>query len=179
MELPFTVDAVSNICCKVVKNVLESSTKKQIKYSSTILKVPRISLRPEMGCFVQFTGDYNGLAVMNFSANAAMEIYRSYMVAMGIDEKELAKEYTSSEVPDSIGEIVNQIMGQLMRMVESKLDLRAFCGQPKALSLNNSIILTIDSEFNEENRRLSFTISGHRFYVELAMESSTLIPMKQ
>ena len=36
------------------------------------------------GSGVQFSGDYSGLVVLNLSAEAAVEIYRSYMLAMGM-----------------------------------------------------------------------------------------------
>ena len=77
-----------------------------------------MSLRPEIGCFVQFNGDYSGLVVVNFSAGAAMDLYRSYMLVMGMPESELAKDATSAEVVDTMGEMTNQFMGKAMQMVE-------------------------------------------------------------
>jgi CheY-specific phosphatase CheX len=168
------IDAVVNICCQAVKEVFEINTRKEISYSRTILKVPKVSLRPKIGCFVQFSGDYNGLVVMNFSGEAALTLYTSYMTAMGVPEDELAKEYTSVEVADSIGEMVNQIMGKLTRLVEDRFDLSTACGQPKALALNSAIILTIDTDY-KENRRIAFTVQKQKFYLELAMESTKFL----
>ena len=165
------IDAVVRICCLAVKEVLEINTQKEIAFSRTIQKVPKVSLRPQIGCFVQFNGDYNGLVVINFSANAAMTLYKSYMMNMGLEESELSKDYTSVEVPDSLGEMVNQIMGKVTKMVEDKYDLSTLCGQPKALALNSAIILTIDSDY-KENRRIAFSVDKQKFYLELAMESS-------
>ncbi|MBF0120423.1 MAG: DUF3334 family protein [Desulfobacterales bacterium] len=173
-----TIDIISGIFCKSTKRVLELSTQKTIKFSTTIQRISKVSLRPEIGSFVQFTGDYNGLAVMNFTSGAAMELYRSYMIAMGLPESDLAKEYTSSEVPDSIGEMTNQIMGQSLSMIEEKYDLTAYCGQPKALALNSAITLTIDSDYTE-NRRISFNIESHRFYLELSMEPIEFISIRR
>jgi CheY-specific phosphatase CheX len=165
------IDAVVGICCQAVKEVLEINTKKEIAFSRTIQKVPKVSLRPKIGCFVQIIGDYNGLVVMNFSGEAALTLYTSYMTAMGMPEDELAKDYTSVDVADSIGEMVNQIMGKLTKMVEDCYDLSTVCGQPKALALNSAIILTIDTDY-KENRRVSFTVDKQKFYLELAMEST-------
>jgi hypothetical protein len=131
-------------------------------------------MKPEIGCFVPFTGDYNGLVVMNFSAAAAMLLYKNYMMSMGLPEEELASEYTHIEVPDSIGEMVNQIMGKITKLTEDSFGLTAHCGQPKALVLSSSIILTIDTDYRE-NRRLSFSINNEKFYFELAMESAEFI----
>jgi len=90
------IDALTAIALQAVKEVLEANTKIPVKASSTIQKVPKVSVKPEIGCFVPFTGDYSGLVVMNFSAGAAMLLYRSYMMTMGLPEEELAKEYTNS-----------------------------------------------------------------------------------
>lgn len=176
-EQATTIDIVAGLFCQGAKKTLDKSTRKNIKYSNTIQSIPKVSLRPEIGCFVQFTGDYNGLVVMNFSADAAMELYRSYMVNMGLPESDLATEYTSSEVIDTMGEMTNQVMGRALRMVESKYDLVAAMGQPKAISLNSAITLTPDSEF-QDNRRMVFSLETYRFGMELAMERTEFIPLK-
>ena len=78
------VDIVAANFCGAVKQVLESATSQNIKYSTTIQSISKVSLRPDVGCFVQFTGDYNGLAVANFSGEAAMALYKGYMTTMGL-----------------------------------------------------------------------------------------------
>ncbi len=165
------IDAVIPLCYQAVKHVIEINTKKEIAFSRTVQKVPKVSLRPQIGCFVQFNGDYKGLVVVNFSSGAAMSLYRSYMVNMGLPEEELANDYTSVEVPDSLGEMVNQIMGKLTKLIEDRYELSTLCGQPKALALNSEIILTIDADY-KENRRITFAVDKHKFYFELAMEST-------
>ncbi len=60
-----TINEVAKIFCQAVKEVLESSTGSKIRYAPTIQKVPSISLKPDLGCFVQFSGDYSGLFIMN------------------------------------------------------------------------------------------------------------------
>lgn len=169
-----TIDIVANIFSQATKKTLDKGTKKTIKYSKTIQAIPKVSLKPEIGCFVVFSGDYNGLVVMNFSAAAAMDLYISYMTSMGLPENELAKDYTSNEVVDTMGEMTNQIMGRSMRMVESKYDLSSFFGQPKSLALTSAITLTPDLDY-QDNRRISFTIGTNKFYMELALEKVKFI----
>ena len=171
-----TIDIVSGIFCEAVKGTLEKNTKKEINYSNTIQKIPKVRLKPEIGCFVQFGGDYNGLMIINFSAGAAMDIYRNYMTIMGLPEDALARDITSTEVVDTMGEMTNQITGQAMSMVENKFDLSSNFGQPKALALTNAITLTPDTGFNY-NRRITFSIEGQRFHMELAMEQTEFISM--
>ncbi len=169
-----SIDEISKIFLKTCQHTLETSTKQDVVYSSTIQKTPKVSMKPDLTCFVQFNGDYNGLAVINFTADAALEIYQKYMISMGIPKDEVATSVSSPEVPDTIGEITNQLMGQLTKDIEEKYHLNAFFGQPKALTLNSSITLVIDSDYGE-NRRLSFKIGNYSFRVELAMEHTEFL----
>ena len=169
-----SIDEISKIFLKTAQHTLAISTQQEITYASTIQKTPKVSMKPDLTSFVQFNGDYNGLVVMNFSADAAFEIYRSYMMAMGMPKEELAHTVSSPEVTDTIGEITNQIMGQLTKDIEETYELNAIFGQPKALTLNSSITLVIDSDYGE-NRRLSFKIGNYSFRIELAMEHTEFI----
>lgn len=173
-----TIDVVSSILCEAVKKVLSISTQKNIDYSSTIQKIQKVMMQPDIGCFVQFSGDYNGLLVVNFSGGAAVSIYRNYMISMGMPEDDLAKDFTSNEVIDSIGEIINQIMGEFMRMIADQYQLVAVCGQPKVLALNTAITLTIDSD-HRDNRRMAFNIEQERFQLELALEQTEFISIEK
>jgi CheY-specific phosphatase CheX len=169
-----SIDEISKIFLATARKTLEMSTNQEIRYSSTIQKTPKVSMKPDLTSFVQFNGDYNGLVVMNFSAEAAFEIYKSYMLAMGMPNEELANTVASPEVTDTIGEITNQIMGQLIKDIEEKYELNADFGQPKALTLNSSITLVIDSDYGE-NRRMSFKIGNYSFRIELAMEHTEFV----
>jgi CheY-specific phosphatase CheX len=169
-----SIDEISKIFLKTARNTLEISTQQEITYSSTIQKTPKVSMKPDLTCFVQFNGDYNGLVVINFSADAAFKIYKSYMTAMGMPKDEIAKTVFSPDVSDTIGEITNQLMGQLIKNVEEKYALNAEFGQPKALTLSSSVTLVIDSDYGE-NRRLSFRIGNYSFRIEIAMEHTEFI----
>lgn len=173
-ESPISIDEISKILLKTVQNLLQTSTKQEVVYASIIQKIPKVSMKPDLTSFVQFDGDYNGLLVLNFSADAAFEIYKSYMLAMGMPKEELANTVASPEVTDTIGEITNQLMGQLIKDVEEQFELNAVFGQPKALTLNSAITLVIDSDYGE-NRRLSFKIGNYSFRLELAMEHTEFV----
>ncbi len=169
-----SIDEISKIFLKTGQQTLETLTKQDVIYAKTIQKIPKVSMKPDLACFVQFNGDYNGLVVINFSEDAALEIYNSYMKVMGMPEEELASSISSPEVTDTIGEITNQIMGQLTKDIEDMHELNADFGQPKALTLNSSITLVIDSDYGE-NRRLSFKIGNYSFRIEIAMERAEFI----
>ncbi|OQY51921.1 MAG: chemotaxis protein CheC [Desulfobacteraceae bacterium 4572_89] len=175
MSLPtISIDEISRLFLKTTQNMLGTATNQEVSYSSTIQKIPRVSMKPDLTCFVQFDGDYIGLVILNFTADAAFEIYKKYMIAMGMPKEELATSITSPEVADSIGEITNQLMGQLIKDVDDHFELNAVFGQPKALTLNSAITLVIDADY-AENRRLSFKIGNYNFRIEIAMEHTEFI----
>jgi CheY-specific phosphatase CheX len=169
-----SIDSIAKIFLNTTQRILEKSTGKEINYANTIQKIPRISMRPDLTCFVQFYGDYMGLVIFNFSEEAAFEIYRHYMINMGMPEDELAVSTSDPEVPDTIGEITNQLMGQLIKAVEEAYDLNACYGQPKALTISSAISLSINDTYTE-NRRLSFKINNYIFRIELSMENTEFI----
>ncbi len=175
-----TINEVAKIFCQSVKEVLESSTRSKIRYAPTIQKVPSISLKPDLGCFVQFTGDYTGLFIMNFSGQAALELYQQAMKFLGLPEEELAKDYTADDVVNFIGEMVNQIIGNARRKVEAKFGLLARNNQPKAITITSAITLSVATMIERPLcRRLAFrTQEGHSFYVEMNMEQTEFIPIE-
>jgi len=179
MEMPVTqsIDSIAKIFMKTTQCTLEKSTGKEIHYANTIQKTSRVSMMPDLTCFVQFDGDYMGLVIFNFSDEAAFEIYRQYMINMGMPKDELAATISDPEVADTIGEITNQLMGQLIKAVEEKYDLNASYGQPKALTISSAITLSINDTYTE-NRRLSFKINNHTFRIEIAMENSEFIDVE-
>jgi CheY-specific phosphatase CheX len=173
-ESNLSIDLISKIFLEVTKSTLEKSTKQDITFSPIIQKIPKVKMKPDMTCFVEFHGDYNGLIVINFSEEAAVDIYKNYMTTMGMPEDEIDNSFASPEISDSIGEITNQIMGQVTKEIDETFKLNALFGQPKALSLNSSIALVIDAEYGE-NRRLSFRVGNYSFRIEIAMEKVEFI----
>ena len=169
-----SIDNIAKIFLNITQSILEKSTGQEINYANTIQKITRISMRPDLTCFVQFYGDYMGLVIFNFSEEAAFEIYRQYMVNMGMPQDELAVSTSDPEVEDTIGEITNQLMGQLIKAVEEEYDLNACYGQPKALTISSAISLSINDTYTE-NRRLSFKINNYIFRIEIAMEDTEFI----
>jgi len=169
-----SIDEISRLFLTTTQKMLGTATNQEVKYSPTIQKIPKVSMKPDLTCFVQFDGDYIGLVILNFTADAAFEIYKKYMIAMGIPKEELATSITAPEVADSIGEITNQLMGQLIKDVDDNFELNAVFGQPKALTLNSAITLVIDAHY-AENRRLSFSIGNYNFRIEIAMEHTEFI----
>ncbi len=175
-----TINQIAKLICEAVKEVLEASTQSSVRYAPTIQRIPLVSLKPDLGVFVEFTGDYAGLFCMNFSGAAAVELYQKAMRFMGLPEEDLATEYTSDEVVNFVGELVNQVIGAVRRKIEAQFGLTAQNSQPRAIAINQSITLLLNTMLDKPQcRRLSFrTADNQPFYVEFGLEQTEFIPLE-
>jgi chemotaxis protein CheY-P-specific phosphatase CheC len=128
---------------------------------------------------VLFDGGFSGLVILNFSAQSAMELYESYMVNMGMSKNDLAHSYTSDEVGNVMGELMNQVLGDFTSKVQRELQTNITQNQPKMLVLNKQVTLSVDANLdNPEARRVTFyTGRNHIFYLELAVDHTEFIKL--
>ncbi|MDY7032737.1 MAG: DUF3334 family protein [Thermodesulfobacteriota bacterium] len=178
------IEDVLHILCDSVKGVLSTATGTDIRYSPMIQKTNKICLKPDIGCFVVFSGGFSGLVVMNFSADSAMEIYQNYFTSMGMPEEDLAILHTSDEVGDSLGELMNQCIGNFQNALKKEFRLTVNQNQPKMIVLTQELLVAINARIDApQYRKVSFeTEKRHPFYVELAMEKTeflALYPFKE
>ncbi len=173
-----TEDILRSLCNSVTK-VLSIATQSQIHYSGMVQRITKTCLKPDIGCFVLFDGGFSGLVVINFSASAAMELYESYMLHMGMAKNELATSHTSDEVGNVMGELMNQIVGDFTGKVARELQTHITQNQPKMLALNKQVMLSVDTNLDKpESRRVTFyTGRNNIFYLELAMDRTEFIKM--
>jgi chemotaxis protein CheY-P-specific phosphatase CheC len=134
-------------------------------------------LKPDIDCFVLVDGGFSGLVIINFSAAAAMELYRSYMLSMGMGEEDLASSYTSDDVSNVMGELMNQVVGDFTSKVQRELQTYITQSQPKMIRLNKQVNLSVDANLDSpEARRVTFyTGNNNIFYLELAMDRTEFI----
>ncbi|MBA4255859.1 MAG: DUF3334 domain-containing protein [Polaromonas sp.] len=173
-----TEDLLMSLCNSVTK-VLTLATNSQVQYSGMVQRIHKTCLKPDIGCFVLFDGGFSGLVIINFSAQAAMEIYESYMVSMGMPHDELARSHTSDEVSNVMGELMNQVLGDFTSKVRRELQTHITQNQPKMLVLNKQVMLSVDTHLdNPESRRVTFyTGRNHIFYLELAIDRTEFIKL--
>lgn len=176
-----STDDVLLMLCTSVKKVLSVATQTQLNYSPMVQKITRTCLRPDIGCFVLFDGSFSGLVIINFSAPAAMELYRAYMMSMGMPESELATQHTSEEVGNMLGELMNQIVGDFTGNVGSELLVSINQNQPKMLTINKEVVVSIDTNLDRaQARRVSFSTANRNvFYMELAMDRTEFIQLHE
>ncbi|MYN04406.1 DUF3334 family protein [Pseudoduganella sp. DS3] len=173
-----TEDLLTTLCSSVTR-VLNVASQSRITYSAMVQRITKIGLKPDIGCFVLFDGGFTGLVVLNFSAEAAMEIYERYMLSMGMPKSELASSFTSDEVSNIMGELMNQIVGDFTGKVRSELHTNITQNQPKMLVLNKQVMLSVDTPLDRpEMRRVSFfTERNNIFYLELAIDRTEFIKL--
>ncbi len=171
-----TEDVLVSLCDSVTK-VLTMATHSQIHYSAMVQRISKTCLKPDIGCFVLFDGGFSGLVILNFSAQAAMEIYESYMLSMGIPKDGLANSFTSDEVGNVMGELMNQIVGDFTGKIGRELQTHITQNQPKMLAINKQVMLSVDANLDQpEARRVTFYTGGNNiFYLELAIDHTEFI----
>jgi len=172
-----STDDILLMLCNSMKSVLSSATARPINYSSMVQKINKTCLKPDIGCFVLFDGGFSGLVILNFSAAAAMELYTTYMTNMGLPESELATSHTADDVSDVMGELMNQMVGDFTSVIGHELHTSITQNQPKMLTINKQVILSIDTNLDRpQARRVAFTTSKNNiFYLELAMDKIEFI----
>lgn len=173
-------DVLLNLC-ESVTNVLNTATNDCVRYSPMVQVIQKTCLKPDIASFVLFDGGFSGLVVINFSADAAMELYSKYLSNMGFPNNELAHSHTAAEVANVMGELLNQMVGDFTRRIEADLHTNITQSQPKMLVLNKEVMLRVDTNLDHpQARRISFyTGNNHVFYVELAMDDVSFIPLQK
>ena len=176
---PITTEDILIKLCNSVKNVLSTAAQTPIDYSPMIQRITKTSLKPDIGCFVVFDGAFSGLVVINFSAAAALEVYQSYLMQMGIPKEELATQHTSDEVGNVMGELMNQMVGDFTGKIARELQTHITQNQPKMLAINKQVMLSVDANLDQaEARRVTFYTGGNNiFYLELAIDRTEFIKL--
>ncbi|MGB4468716.1 MAG: DUF3334 family protein [Azovibrio sp.] len=173
-----TEDILISLCNSVTK-VLNMATHGEIRYSGMVQRINKTCLKPDIGCFVLLDGGFSGLVVINFSSQAAMELYQSYMLSMGMCKDDLASSHTADDVSNVMGELMNQIVGDFTNQIGRELQTYITQNQPRMLVLNKPVMLSVDTQLDKpEARRVTFyTGHNHIFYLELAMDGTEFIKL--
>lgn len=173
-----TEDLLTSLCNSVIR-VLNVATNSKVHYSAMVQRITKIGLKPDIGCFVLFDGGFSGLVVLNFDGDTALEIYEKYMLNMGMPKSELATSFTSDEVANILGELMNQIVGDFTGKVRRELQTNITQNQPKMLVLTKQVMLSVDTPLDRpELRRVSFfTEKNNIFYLELAIDRTEFIKL--
>lgn len=109
-----------------------------------------------------------------------MELYRSYLLSMGMSESDLASSYTSDDVSNVMGELMNQVVGDFTSKVQRELQTNISQSQPKMIRLNKQVNLSVDANLDApEARRVTFYSGNNNiFYLEMAVDHMEFIKIK-
>jgi len=175
----YGIEDILTSLCNSVTRVLNKATLSEIHYSGMVQRITRTCLKPDIGCFVLFDGGFSGLVIINFSAQAAMELYSKYMLHMGMAREDLAGSFTADEVGNVMGELMNQVVGDFTGKVRRELQTHITQNQPKMLVLNKQVQLSVDANLDKpEARRVTFyTANNNIFYLELAIDRTEFIKL--
>lgn len=175
-----TEDLLTTLCNSVIR-VLNVATQTKIHYSAMVQRITKVGLKPDIGCFVLFDGGFAGLVVLNFNGDTAMEIYEKYMLTMGMPKSELANSFTSDEVANILGELMNQIIGDFTGRIRRELQTNITQNQPKMLVITKQVVLGVDTPLDRpEMRRVSFfTEKNNIFYLEMAIDRTEFIKLHE
>lgn len=173
-------DDVLLILCQSVNEVMAAAGNERVRFSPMMQKIHKTCLRPDLGCFVLFDGGFSGLVIINFTAEAALEVYRKYMMSMGMPEDELAKYHTADEVGNVLGELMNQIVGGFTNKVVQNLHTHINQSQPKMMALNQQLQILISTQLDQpQARRVTFsTRENNIFYLEMAMDKTEFVQIQ-
>ncbi len=179
-QAQFGTDEILLILCKSVTKVLSEATGSRIHYAPMVQRITKTSLKPDIGCFVLFDGVFSGIVIMNISAAAAMELYTRYMLQMGMPENELATRHSSDEVGNTLGELMNQVVGEFAAAIQHELEVSVNQSQPKMIAINKEVVLSINANLdNPQMRKVAFQTEDHQtFYLEMAIEKTTFIQLE-
>lgn len=179
-----STDDILIILCKSVQKVLSKASGEQVSFSPIVQKINKTCLKPDIGCFTVFEGGLSGLLILNFTAEAAIEIYTNYMINMGMPKDELSILHTSDDVANSLGELMSQAMGRFQTELRQELQVSIKLNVPKMLVISKDLVISIDKKIDTpQYRRVSFETENHRpFFLELGIEKTefeTLFPFEK
>lgn len=75
-QMIVATDDVVRILCSSVQSVLSNTINNTISISPMVKEIENTCLKPDIGCFVLFQGDFSGLIIINFTKEAAQEMNR-------------------------------------------------------------------------------------------------------
>ena len=170
--------AISSLFAKAVQEIVKDFCHLNFFAAKNAQFLSTIQISEDIGAFVSFNGNYSGLMVMNFEGEAALEIVKSSMLAMGMPESEIPSHYMTEDVRSSIGEFVNHVIGHARAKIQKTYDLSANATIPAVIPIATPIGLFFKSALTDGHNciRLAFRTPGnHRFHLELTMESSRFV----
>ena len=169
---------IAGVFGSAIKNVIERSCHLKISIAKTAQFIPTIQLSEDIGTFVSFSGNYNGLMVLNFTGEAALELVTASLKVMGMPEEDIPTHYMADDVRGSLGELVNHIIGKARTDIQQEYELIAHATIPAVVPITTPIGLYFKASTAATHPcvRLSLRTPGnHRLHMELTIEPTLFV----
>ena len=134
--------------------------------------------RHRVSSLLDFTGGINGFVIINYPAAAAIDVVSTFMQGMGMPANDCPKT-VGEEVINTLGEVLNQVLGKFRKNIQGHFGLVAESGTPITMLVNTMLRLSpVDSTQNLYVRGQLSTPSLKAFYIEFCIQKGLIAKLK-
>ncbi|MDH5542197.1 MAG: DUF3334 family protein [Nitrospinota bacterium] len=134
--------------------------------------------RHRVASLLDFTGGINGLVIINYPEEAAIDVVSEFMKGMGMGPEDTPK-VIAEEVTNTLGEICNQVVGSFRKNLERKYGFQATSGTPMTMLVNTQLNLSpVDARGFFFVRSQILTPSMKAFFIEFCIQEGVFVKLK-
>lgn len=134
--------------------------------------------RHRVSSLLDFTGGINGFVIINYPEEAAVDVVSTFMQGMGMPADDCPKS-VGEEVINTLGEVLNQVLGKFRKNIQRNFGLNAESGTPITMLVNTMLRLSpVDSTQNLYVRGQISTPSSKAFYIEFCVQQGLIAKLK-
>ena len=134
--------------------------------------------RHRVSSLLDFTGGINGFVIINYPEAAAVDVVSTFMQGMGMPAEDCPKS-VGEEVINTLGEVINQVLGKFRKNIQRQFGLAAESGTPITMLVNTMLRLSpVDSTQNLFVRGQISTPSLKPFYIEFCIQQGLIAKLK-
>jgi len=135
--------------------------------------------RHRVSSLLDFTGGINGFVIINYPDEAAVDVVSTFMQRMGLPPEDCPKS-VSEEVVNTLGEIINQVLGKFRKNIQDRYGLTAESGTPITMMVNTMLRLSpIGIDENYYVRGQISTPNSKAFYIEFCVQQGLVAKLKE
>lgn len=141
--------------------------------------IPGAQTRHRVSSLLDFTGGINGFVIINYPEEAAVDVVSTFMQRMGMPPEDCPKS-VSEEVVNTLGEIINQVLGKFRKNIQDRYGLSAESGTPITMMVNTMLRLTpvgIDENFYVRGQIT--TPNSKAFFIEFCVQQGLIAKLKE
>ncbi len=176
-ETKMAID-LTNLFCRSYINVFHLFRGKgKFEISPNFQLLDSVQTRHRISTLLDFTGSINGIVIINYTEDAAVNVVSAFLQGMGMGEDDCPKGL-GEELINVLGEIMNQVLGAFRRNLSKEYGLSTTSGTPvtmiPSVMLNVTPVETTQRSFVYVRAQIS-TPSSVSFYVEFCVQKGVII----